>query len=206
MGGRPHDAEEPHGTSPEPGDDRGADGPVPTGAGAGDGKADGPEGTAGPHESSDTDIEARWAEIVAQLGDLGAAPRDADAQAPPERPHRRSTDAPPDVPADAPEADRRPPDPSTPRSWSPDPDVEAAEEHFQPPDPGPVLGGDPLLTMAWGAVAGVPLLMLVAVVAWQDLPALVLQVAGAAFVAAVGLLLWRMPHRRDDDDGPGAVV
>ena len=30
--------------------------------------------------------------------------------------------------------------------------------------------------------------------------------AAVAFVAGVGLLLWRMPHRRDEDDGPGAVV
>jgi len=93
-----------------------------------------------------------------------------------------------------------------PRSWAPDPAVEAAEEHFEPPDPEPVLGGDPLLTMAWSAVAGVPALVIVAVLVWRDIPTVVLQVAGVAFLAAVGLLFWRMPHDREDDSGPGAVV
>jgi len=93
-----------------------------------------------------------------------------------------------------------------PRAWAPDPAVEEAENHFVPPDPGPVLGGDPLLTMAWVAVVGVPLLLLVAVIAWRDIPTIVLQVAGVAFLAGVGLLLWRMPRDRDHDAGPGAVV
>lgn len=94
-----------------------------------------------------------------------------------------------------------------PRAWAPDPDVEEAESHFEPPDPGPVLGGDPLLTMAWGAVIGVPVLLMVAVVAWRDIPMVVLQAAGVGFLAGLGVLLWRMPHRRDEeDDDPGAVV
>ncbi len=93
-----------------------------------------------------------------------------------------------------------------PRSWAPDPAVEEAEDHFTPPDPGPVLGGDPLLTLAWSAVVGVPLLLMVAVVAWRSIPAVVLQAAGVAFLAGVGLLLWRMPRDRDSDAGPGAVV
>jgi hypothetical protein len=96
--------------------------------------------------------------------------------------------------------------PSDPRSWAPDPEVEEAEDHFVPPEPEPVFGGDPLLTMAWCAVVGVPLLLLVVAVAWRDVPTWVLQVAGAAFIAGAGLLLWRMPHDREDDDGPGAVV
>lgn len=96
--------------------------------------------------------------------------------------------------------------PGDPRAWAPDPAVEEAENHFVPEDPGPVLGGDPLLTMAWAAVVGVPVLLMVAVIAWRDIPPIVLQVAGAAFVAAVALLLWRMPRDRSDDAGPGAVV
>jgi hypothetical protein len=96
--------------------------------------------------------------------------------------------------------------PADPRSWAPDPAVEEAEDHFVPPDPPPVLGGDPLLTMAWVAVAGVPILLLVAIIAWRDIPDVVLQAAGAAFLAGVGLLLWRMPHEKSDDAGPGAVV
>ncbi len=96
--------------------------------------------------------------------------------------------------------------PPDPRAWAPDPAVEEAETHFVPPEPGPVLGGDPLLTMAWVAVVGVPLLLMVAVIAWRDVPTIVLQIAGVAFLAGVGLLLWRMPRDREDDAGPGAVV
>jgi hypothetical protein len=61
--------------------------------------------------------------------------------------------------------------------------------------------------MAWVLVVAVPVLLVVAIVAWRGVPTWVLQAAGAGFVAAVGLLVWRMPHRRDpDDDDPGAVV
>jgi len=98
-------------------------------------------------------------------------------------------------------------DPADPRAWAPDPEVEEAEDHFVAPDPGPVLGGDPLLTMAWAAVIGAALLLVVVVVGWRDAPTWVLQVAGAAFLGGAGLLVWRMPHERDeDDDDPGAVV
>src|SRR5665647_579056 len=143
MPAPPHGDEEPRPGEPSPGEPS-----VP-----------GRRGDIGPE-----DVDARWVQIVSQLGA------------------------------------------ADPRSWAPDPAVEAAEEHFEPPDPGPVLGGDPLLTMAWSAVAGVPALVIVAVLVWRDIPTVVLQVAGVAFLAAVGLLFWRMPHDREDDSGPGAVV
>lgn len=117
----------------------------------------------------------------------------------------------PDVPADV-DAEwsdlvTRLREPSDPRGWAPDPEVEEAETHFVPPDPGPVLGGDPLLTMAWAAVIGVPLLVVVLSIAWRDAPTWLLQAAGVAFVAGASLLIWRMPHSRDDDDDDtGAVV
>ncbi len=82
-------------------------------------------------------------------------------------------------------------------------------EHFVPGDPGPVLGGDPLLTLAWSAAAGVPLFLLVVTVAWRDAPSLLVRAAVVVFLAAVAVLVWRMPHRRepsDDDDDNGAVV
>jgi hypothetical protein len=86
-----------------------------------------------------------------------------------------------------------------------------AEEHFVPEDPGPVLGGDPLLTMAWLAVGGIPLFWLVMVIAWRDAPRTVLLASGVVFLLGLALLLWRMPHRRgdggpDDADDDGAVV
>ncbi len=85
-----------------------------------------------------------------------------------------------------------------PRAWAPDPAVEEAEDHFVPPDPGPVLGGDPLLTMAWVAVVGVPVLLLVARdrLARRCRPGCS-RCAGSLLAAGVGVLLWRMPHRRD---------
>lgn len=83
-----------------------------------------------------------------------------------------------------------------------------AEEHFEATDPGPVLGGDPLLTMAWLAVGGIPLLWLVVVVAWRDAPRTVLLASGVVFLLGLAVLLWRMPHHRDDtpQDDDGAVV
>src|SRR5665647_3387252 len=127
MPAPPHGDEEPRPGEPSPGEPS-----VP-----------GRRGDIGPE-----DVDARWVQIVSQLGA------------------------------------------ADPRSWVPDPAVEAAEEHFEPPDPGPVLGGDPLLTMAWGAIVGAPALLLVAVVAWRDIPTILLQAAGVAFLLGVGLLVW----------------
>jgi hypothetical protein len=81
-------------------------------------------------------------------------------------------------------------------------------EHFAPPEPGPVLGGDPLLTMAWFAVAGMPIVWLVVLIAWRDAPAVIMQASVVVFVLGIVALIWRMPHRRDDrhDDSDGAVV
>lgn len=236
MAGRPHGDEEPSepvaGEPAEPADDEPADRAPVEDDRAGDGQSEaqpagddtaaaGPDGSPAsgapsPGEAAvpaddPQDVETRWQEIVAQLGDLGAA------GTPPPVPRRRAGDAPAGDapswgaartvrPSEPPEpADPR--EPTGPRSWAPDPAVEEAEDHFVPPDPGPVLGGDPLLTMAWVVVVAVPLLLLLSVVVWRDAPRGVLQGAGVAFLLAVGLLLWRMPHRRDEDDrGPGAVV
>ena len=105
--------------------------------------------------------------------------------------------------------------PASGRDWDATGQMDEAErradetEHFHPADPGPVLGGDPLLTMAWLAVAGMPLLWLVVLIAWRGAPPAVLQTSGAVFVIGIVLLLWRMPQRHDDsehDDSDGAVV
>ncbi|MFS0698337.1 hypothetical protein AB6N24_00005 [Cellulomonas sp. 179-A 4D5 NHS] len=115
--------------------------------------------------------------------------------------------------ADDAEHERHEPPELTGRSWDGTTQMDAAdaadeaEEHFVAPDPGPVMGGDPLLTMAWFAAAGMPIFLLVVVVAWPTAPAAIIQAATAVFVLGVAALLWRMPHRRDDaDDDTGAVV
>lgn len=167
--------------------------------------------------TSDAEIDARWAEIVAQLGDLGTggtparplrptpppeAGARADDTAPPPEPRQPAHPPPGPRPEGVPGAVTPP---GAPRAWTPAEDPE--EDHFLPPDPGPVLGGDPLLTMAWVVVAVVPVLLILAAVLWRSAPSIVIQVAGAVFVAAVGVLVWRMPRSRDDDtSGPGAVV
>jgi len=104
---------------------------------------------------------------------------------------------------------------ATGRDWDATGQIDEAErrvdeaEHFVPPDPGPVLGGDPLLTMAWFAVGGMPLLWLVVLLGWRDAPSAVVQASVAVFLLGLVVLLWRMPHRRDEDDhddADGAVV
>lgn len=99
------------------------------------------------------------------------------------------------------------------RDWDATDQIDEAErrvdeaEHFRPADPGPVLGGDPLLTMAWCAVAGMPVLWLVVLIAWRSAPPVIMQASVAVFLLGLVLLLWRMPHRRDDEhDDDGAVV
>lgn len=164
-------------------------------------------------DDAPVDVDAQWAGIVAGLGDLS----DLDAGARPDRTDDAGPGAPTggtggpagrDVLGSVPVAPwvRSP----GPRDWPATPEVEALEEaesHFVPPDPPLVLGRDPLLTMAWSLVAGVPLVLLVLLVVARPFPVVVAQVGGAAFLAGLAVLLWRMPHRRDEDDaGPGAVV
>lgn len=140
--------------------------------------------------------QEQWDDIVAQLADL-------DVPGDPVSPHVVRA-ARPDEPEDH----------TSGRDWDGTSAMDAATEevdaleHFVPPDPGPVLGGDPLTTMGWLAVVVMPVLWLVVLLGWRSAPSAVLQASGVVFVLGVGVLVWRMPHRRDpgsgDDDG--AVV
>ncbi|MFJ3405167.1 hypothetical protein [Promicromonospora sp. NPDC090134] len=105
--------------------------------------------------------------------------------------------------------------PSGPRDWPLSPDAEALEEaesHFTPPEPPALLSRDPLLTMAWSFVVGVPVLAVIGMIVSAAVPAVSIpplagQIGLGLFVAGLGVLIWRMPHQRDpDDNGPGAVV
>jgi hypothetical protein len=172
-----------------------------------------------PDRPDRDEIAERWAEIIADLGPLDADEHADDPDPDPVPDPDRSPDAgaspePGAGPAVtypvAPWVSARPvPREPSGRDWTAD-DVEADlddRDHFIPPEPGPVLGGDPLLTMAWLGAAGIPIGLLVVLIVWRDAPVVLMQAAGVVFLLSCGLLIWRMPHRRDDDhSGPGAVV
>ena len=181
--------------------------------------ASGPADGDHPHEPSPEQPQSddeRWDAIVAQLGDLAGYTGDDEDDDP--RTTRTAEPAAPTTPdasvAWGPDARVvRPAREAEGRDWDGTTqydDAEStvdAEEHFVPPDPGPVLGGDPLLTMAWFAAAGMPVFLLVVLVAWRDAPQALVQAAAVVFVIGVAILLWRMPNRRDpEDDDTGAVV
>jgi len=185
--------------------------------------ADVPDGGDHTPPAGPTDDEA-WAAIVAQLSELDGydgteEPPEVDAGPPAAEPTsglsfpvapwvtQRRVVRPAREPSAEPERGL------SGRDWDGTAQYDDAEgavdehEHFVPPDPGPVLGGDPLLTMAWFAAAGMPLFLLVVLVAWRDAPAALVQAAAVVFVIGIGVLVWRMPHRRDPDDhDTGAVV
>ncbi|ACZ31020.1 hypothetical protein Xcel_2001 [Xylanimonas cellulosilytica DSM 15894] len=177
-----------------------------------DAQGDGIPGPAdGAERLPDDDVEARWADIVAQLGELDATAPAGDGTPPadPPAPARPATGS----PAQTGHVVARAPGP---RDWPATPDVEAledAESHFTPPDPGPVVTGrDPLSTLAWSCAVGIPLLAVVALIVRSIVPGLHVPgwtgpLAAVAFLAAVAVLVWRMPQRRDPDDhDDGAVV
>ena len=159
-----------------------------------------------PHEPTD---DERWAAIVAELADVDGPVPGSAAVSHPVVPWVSD----PRVVRPAEGRDSVPPELRG-RDWDGTDqidDAEAAvdaEEHYVPPDPGPVLGGDPLLTMAWFATVGIPLFFVVLLVAWRDAPTALIQAAGAVLALGVAVLVWRMPnHRRDaSDDDHGAVV
>jgi hypothetical protein len=164
--------------------------------------ADVPDGTDPP---SDEDV---WEGIVARLRDVDGF----DATAPPEPQDSSKLDF-PVAPWVAESRVVRPAPDQSGRDWDGSTQFEEseatvdAEDHFVPPDPGPVMGGDPLLTMAWIAAAGMPIFLLIVLIAWPAAPAALVQAAGVVFVLGVGVLLWRMPNRRDpEDDDTGAIV
>lgn len=158
-------------------------------------------------DSSPTDdsgeLRKKWDEIVAHLGDLGDT-LDADGGV-------ANDERGPSSGALSPDGEtRRVVRPAVgPRDWD---EPEDDGGHFVPPEPPPIAGGDPLLTMAWAAAAGAPIVMLLAIILWPDVPTLVLQVLGSIFVLGCAALIWRLPSGRGtpDPDGPddegGAVV
>lgn len=153
-------------------------------------RADRPEDTAAPGDP--------WAGIVAGLPDLAAL------DLPSTRRPGSSDQGPEALDEPAPQTRR----PAGPRDWPAGAEVEELEEaqsHFVPPTPPPVLGGDPLTTLAWALVALAPAIVLVLLLVAREVPVRVGQGAGLLFACGLGILFWRMPRDRDEDD-PGAEV
>jgi hypothetical protein len=86
------------------------------------------------------------------------------------------------------------------------PDDEDDEDRFVPPEPPPIPRGDVVSRLAWGAVIGGPLFLLIAALTWRTLPSTLLLVALLAFVGGFVTLVARMPQDHPDDPDDGAVV
>lgn len=86
------------------------------------------------------------------------------------------------------------------------PDDEDDEDRFVPPEPPPIPRGDVVSRLAWGAVIGGPLFLLIAALTWRTLPSTLLLVALLAFVGGFVTLVARMPQDQPDDPDDGAVV
>ncbi|ROS73010.1 hypothetical protein [Cellulomonas sp. PhB143] len=207
-----------------PGEDR----PQPENPGTPEGAGGaGAPGPAEPEHRRDRDdpldVEARWADIVADLGgEPDGSPAPVDPGVPGAGPasgtrqtHRGVAGLPrapwvrdPAGPAPGPAPSV--PGPAGPRDWPTSDEVEALEDeqsHFVPPEPPPLGGRDPLLTLAWTVAVVAPVALLVAAVLISPMPSALVAGAGLAFLAAVAVLVWRMPHRKDPDDHDrGAVV
>lgn len=161
-------------------------------------------------ENQPLDVEGRWAQIVAELEDESTAMTDT-ATTSTARPERA-------VPHEPPAARRGPANTPVapwvhapgPRDWPASDDVEALEDeqsHFFPPDVPPISGRSPLLTLAWLLVMVSAVVFLVTAIFMRPFPTAIAQACSVAFVVGVGLLIWRLPARRDPDSSdPGAIV
>lgn len=89
-----------------------------------------------------------------------------------------------------------------PRDYIPAPD----EEPFIPPDPGPVTSTDPFLTMGWFLLGGGLGVILLSLMFWPSAPRVFHLGCAAAALVGAAILVWRMPHHKDEDDDLGAVV
>ncbi len=178
------------------------------------------DGDTEPGPLDDATVAQRWAELTADLGDLevpdglredaetargdgGSAGTDENPQTdvPQRRPDR---DGALDPGAFAPSRDLFAERALGPRDYLEPEDPDG--DRFVPPDPEPIGGADPVLTLGWVATAGSLLAALVLVVLASP-PRWLLLALGAALLCGIGLLLWRMPAGRDEDDhDDGAVV
>lgn len=107
-------------------------------------------------------------------------------------------------PLDEPDPDELPEElrSAGPRDFSP---TAEPERGYEPPEPPPLPRGDLVGRLAWAAVIGGPLFLLLSVLIERP-PQLYILIALAAFAGGFVTLVARMPKHRDDDGDDGAVV
>ena len=80
-------------------------------------------------------------------------------------------------------------------------------EGYVPPEPPPLPRGDAIGWLAWAAVIGGPLFLLLASQVWSDIDRIWIMLAVLAFIAGFATIVARLPNSRGDDDSDdGAVV
>ncbi len=155
-------------------------------------------------ELGDADVEALFADLVTRFGSeapdpvgrwsaLEDDPEPLEPQEPPQRPRlssrlvRRGEDPEPD-PADAPADD--------------------PEDHFVPPPPPPLPQVDRTTRLAWAALLGGPLLILLSAILGIGLESWVVLLSLAGFLGGFATLVARMGDKPRQDDGwdDGAVL
>jgi hypothetical protein len=95
----------------------------------------------------------------------------------------------------------------TPTDWAPRVPEVPVEEGYVPPDPPPLPRGDLIGWLAWTAVIGGPLFLLLASQVWTDIGRIWIMLAVLAFIAGFAAIVARLPNSRNDDDpDDGAVV
>ena len=134
-------------------------------------------------------FEERWRALAEELSDLDTASHVVHPALPPELGQTGTLDdAEPSNPLD--------PGFSGPRDWA----APEVDEHFEPPEAPPVLAGDPSLTLAWIGLVGGLVAIIVWAVASSTIDVWVARFGLLGAVLGLGLLLWRMPHRRDPEN------
>lgn len=151
-----------------------------------------------PEPDEPEDIEAKWQELTARLGELKLPP-DAEDDQQAEGP---DAEGPKTEPAEAGEHRARP---LGPRDYAEDEDLGEEAERFVPPEPVVLRDARPLLVVSWCVLLGGLALLLAKVLVWQSAPGIVVVCAGAAVVLGTVLLIWQLPNERGSDDD-GAVV
>ncbi|RBM19805.1 hypothetical protein [Streptomyces sp. PT12] len=149
------------------------------------------------------DEEAAWAEIVAGYGEepadppgvwpLGSPAVDEDKLDVGDTVERVHLAEPPTV--------------EGPRDWEAAEDEE--DDHFVPPDPPPLPETDLATKLAWVAVLGGPLLLIVSVLLQRSMTWWIVTLGVGGFLGGFATLVSRMRDGRDDDwtdPGSGAVV